>query len=146
MGLYNMGYLVVGLFTIATAVVALRSHIRTSTIVGNARARKRPSSEKPASRTRNSYRATAIVGNENACEAIRAIENKKFLVLDKDIPALPVSNCDATRCDCTYAHFEDRRNADGDRRGPVGLHSELHRYLGQVEQRVRRGRRVADWT
>lgn len=145
MGMSNIGYLAIGLFAIVAVVLALQSKMRAPIKGPNARAKKRNTSPNRAARTRNSYRATAIVGNESACDAVRAIENTRFLVLDKDIPAIPLLNCDANKCACTYAHYEDRRNVDGNRRGPVGLHSELHKYLGQSEQRFRRGRRVTDW-
>jgi hypothetical protein len=145
MGSSSIVFLVIGLFSIVAVVLALRSNIRASNKHTTAGAKKSRSSEKPTSSKRNPYRATAIVGSKNFCEAVREIADKRFLVSDKDIPPIPLPNCDAANCACTYAHFEDRRSTDGDRRGPVGLHSELHRYLGQVEQRIKRGRRVADW-
>jgi hypothetical protein len=144
MGLANIGYLVIGLFAIVAVVLALQSNSWRSHKGTKAGAKKSGSSEKPTSRKRNSYLATAIVCRENSCAAVRAIGNTRFLVADNDIPSLPLLNCDVAKCACTYAHYEDRRD-DENRRGLIGLHSELHRYVGQLEQRVKRGRRVSDW-
>lgn len=145
MGLSVIGYLVIGLFATAAVFLALRSPMRAAHTRANAAAAKSHPSEKPASRKSNPYRATAIVGSKNICSAAGAIIEKRFLVADKDIPQLPLLDCDAAHCACTYKHYEDRRDNHGDRRGPRGLHSELHRYIGQLERRMRRGRRVMDW-
>jgi hypothetical protein len=141
----SVGYLVVGLLAIAAVVVALRANVRSPHKHTSAGAKKPVAPAKSTASKRNPYRATAIVGCKNVCAAVSEIAGKRFLVSDRNVPPLPLSNCNAVKCTCTYAHYEDRRSYDGDRRGPVGLQSELHRYLGQVEQRVKPGRRVADW-
>jgi len=141
----SAGYLVIGLLAIAAVVLTLRSNIHSPNKHTSASAKKPCAAAESTSGKGNPYRATAIVGCKHLCAAVSEIAGKRFLVSDRNLPPLPISNCDAAKCACTYAHFDDRRCMDGDRRGPTGLHSELHRYLGQVEQRMRRGRRVADW-
>ena len=145
MDIASAGYLVIGLLAIAAVVFTLQSNIRSPHKHTSANARKPGAAVKSTAGKRNPYRATAIASCKNACAAVSEIAGKRFLVSDRNIPPLPLSNCAAAKCACTYAHFDDRRCMDGDRRGPVGLHSELHRYLGLVEQRMTRGRRAADW-
>jgi hypothetical protein len=145
MGLTYIGYLTLGMVAIVAVVLALRSNIRAPNNGKEAGAKKFRSSDKRNSTKANPYRATAIVSGENNCQAAKAIGEKRFLVADRDIPRLPLTNCDVANCTCTYSHYEDRRNEDGERRGPMGLHSELHQYFGQMERRVKRGRRELDW-
>lgn len=145
MGVSSIGYLIIGLLAIVAVVLALRSSVRSPNKQASASAKKSKSTAKSTSGKTNSYRATAIVGGKNVCTAVNEIAGQRFLVSGNNIPRLPLSNCDVARCACTYAHFEDRRCMDGDRREPVGLHFQLYRNLGQVEQRILRGRRVADW-
>jgi hypothetical protein len=145
MGLANIGYLIFGLVAITAVILGLRSNIQLPDKDKTAKVKKPDSSETPRSKTRNPYLATAIVSRENCCAAVTAIGNTRFLVADNDVPPLPLLNCNVAKCACTYAHFADRRDHDGDRRGPIGLHSELHRYVGQLEKRLQRGRRVSDW-
>jgi hypothetical protein len=141
----SIGYLVIGLLATAAVVLALRANVRSPHKHTSARAKKPVAAGESTSSNRNPYRATAIVGCKNLCAAVSELAGKRFLVSDNNTPPLPLSNCNATKCACTYAHFDDRRSMEGDRRGPIGLHSELHKYLGQAEQRMSRGRRVADW-
>lgn len=92
------------------------------------------------------FSAKSIAPGESACAAVLAIGDKRFLDADKNIPVLPLDNCDASRCRCTYVQHEDRREYNEDRRHPNSLHSELYNKDGNSERRQRkRGRRKTDW-
>lgn len=111
----------------------------------NAGSTKPRSSEKSRPDSKKRYRATSIVCGETSCAAVRAIEGKRFLVIDNDVPQIPVPQCDAKKCTCVYAHHEDRRDKDNDRRGPRGLRSDLHTHVTGSDRREKRGRRKSDW-
>ena len=144
MGITGIAYLAIALLAIAAVVLALRANIRSPNTHSSVSAKKPAAAVKSTSAKRNPYRAIAIATGENPCAAANDIAGQRFLMSERNVPPLPLPNCDAAKCACTYSHFEDRRDKDGDRRGPVGLNSELHRYRGQVEQRKTRGRRASD--
>jgi hypothetical protein len=138
-------FLVLILVGIAATALVLRSNKQTPTKNKNTEARKRNSIEKSTSYTKTPYQATAIVCGENSCEAVMAISGKRFLDADKNIPLIPLPNCDTPKCSCTYAHYLDRRNTDEIRRAPHGLKSQLYPQIENVERRLKRGRRTSDW-
>jgi len=129
----------------AAAVLVLRSNKKTPEKDMDSGAKKRDSAQKLAANPTNPYRATAIVCGENSCEAVRAISGKRFLDADKDIPHVPLPNCDTPQCSCKYERFLDRRDTDVIRRAPPGLRGQLHLHMGNVERRLKRGRRTSDW-
>jgi len=43
----------------------------------------------------------------DACESVKKLRHKRFL--PAEAPSLPLPGCDAVRCHCRYAHFDDRR-------------------------------------
>ena len=95
---------------------------------------------------RNPWRATSIVFNEKACDAVKELGGKRFLDADRNTPKLPLPDCDVTECDCKYARHEDRRDETEDRRNPNALKADLYDQPGQVSRRSRkRGRRKTDW-
>lgn len=54
------------------------------------------------------YRSVQVHANSaDCCEAARAIEGKRFL--STEVPRLPLEDCDADDCRCTYELFDDRR-------------------------------------
>lgn len=56
----------------------------------------------------NKYRAVEIVVNDaNGCQAAKALTGQRFLA--ESTPMLPLSDCDAASCKCTYKRFSDRR-------------------------------------
>ncbi len=79
---------------------------------------------------------------KNACDAAKAIADKRFL--SNEAPPLPLPDCDSSNCQCKYAHYDDRRFGDSDRRITSSLQSTLHKAAGQSERRERKGRRKAD--
>jgi len=138
-------FLVLILVGIAATALVLRSHKQTPKKDMNTGAKKRNSTEKLASNPTNPYRATAIICGENSCEAVKAISGKRFLDADKDIPQVPLPNCDTPKCSCNYEHYLDRRNTDAIRRAPPGLKNQLYPHIENVERRLKRGRRTSDW-
>ena len=94
---------------------------------------------------RSPYRATSVICGENACSAAREIQGTRFLDVDRNVPKLPLTGCDAGHCACTYEHHDDRRSSDEDRRHPNALQADLYAHSGNEERRsTRRGRRKTD--
>ena len=60
-----------------------------------------------ATRTAHPYHAVSIRFGKSACEAAKALAGQRILA--KDAPRLPLSKCDAERCGCVFAHYDDRR-------------------------------------
>ena len=85
------------------------------------------------------YHAVSVRASGNACPAVRALGNTRFLSMEA--PLLPVPECtDPSRCRCRYRHWDDRR--EGPRRdADHGLPGAL---WTQRERRERTGRRSTD--
>jgi len=94
----------------------------------------------------NPWRATSIIHGRHACDAVKDIANKRFLDIEKAIPALPLPNCDVTACNCKYAFYEDRRAQTEDQRHPATQQSDQYGKTGGTDQRreEERGRRQDD--
>ena len=138
-------FLVLILVGVAAAALVLRSNKQTAKKDTKSGPKKRNSSQKLAAKPINPYRATAIICGDNSCEAVKVISGKRFLDADKDIPHIPLPNCDTPKCSCKYEHYLDRRNTEEIRRAPPGLRSQLHLHIENVERRLKRGRRTSDW-
>jgi hypothetical protein len=145
MGTSIIVFLALILVGVAAAALVLRSNKQRPKKDVNTGAKKQNSSQKFASNSINRYRATAIICNENACEAVKVISGKRFFDADKDIPQIPLPNCDTPKCSCKYERYLDRRVTDEIRRAPPGLKSQLHPHIENVERRLKRGRRTSDW-
>lgn len=146
----TIAFLVIGIVGVAIVALALRAKGTSSSrekvaSTPKSRTAKTRTAEQVRSPPSNRYKATSITCGENSCAAVRAIKDKRFLVKDNDIPQIPVPGCDVKKCTCVYAHHEDRRDPDNDRRGPRGLRSDLHSFAIGSERRTRRGRRKSDW-
>lgn len=73
-------------------------------MTGNER---RPANRRPASL----YRGVQIIAcDEGSCRAAGVLAGQRFLA--DEIPKLPLDQCDATNCQCTYKLFDDRRTGD----------------------------------
>lgn len=108
---------------------------------------KKPKPKKAAPVARNPYRSTSIQVDDHACEAARNIAGKRFLDTDRNVPKVPLPECDASACHCKYAHHTDRRDSEEDQRQPSALRSELYEASGKPNRRQRkRGRRKSDWS
>jgi len=59
--------------------------------------------------TPQDFRAVQIIARRNgACDAVRAMEDKVFLI--REAPLLPLQDCTCrTSCACKYKHLNDRR-------------------------------------
>jgi hypothetical protein len=130
---------------VAAVALVLRSNKQTPKKDMNTRAKKQNSSQKSASNITKPHRATAVICGENSCEAVMAISGKRFLDADKNLPQIPLSNCDTSKCSCKYEHYVDRRDTGEIRRAPPGLKSQLYPHIENVERRLKRGRRTSDW-
>ncbi|MEH6583418.1 MAG: hypothetical protein V7754_15885 [Halioglobus sp.] len=87
----------------------------------------------------NPFYATSICSLESGCPEVKALASKRFL-LDEVLP-IPLPNCSADSCQCTYIHHGDRRTGLRDRREVKDL-NESDSAWGR---RVGRGRRKSDW-
>jgi len=144
--MYIVAFIIVLLLAIFIVAVSRKTTVENPGTLGfnggNAYKNRRENPPAP----RNPYRATSIVSDEGACEAVMAIGNKRFLDTERNIPKLPLPGCDVARCNCKYLHHEDRRASQEDRRIPNALQAQLYDRTGQVNRRARkRGRRKTDW-
>jgi hypothetical protein len=79
---------------------------------------------------RNPWRATSIVYDKHACNAVKAIGTKRFLDNEKNTPKLPLTDCDASTCNCNYVNHEYRREYNDDQRLPGSLHDKAQVLFG----------------
>jgi hypothetical protein len=94
---------------------------------------------------RSRYQAVSISYGPNACDAARAVKDKRFRVAEA--PLTPLPECtSAMSCSCKYVHYEDRRSNKGDRRLPAALSSELFESTGRANKRQMEGRRTTDFS
>ncbi len=56
------------------------------------------------------FHAMSIRPGLDSCEAAKKLKGKRLL--SKAAPSLPLSECEATDCQCWYEHFADRRLDD----------------------------------
>jgi len=71
-----------------------------------------------SSRRQKEFAAVSIKTGPRACAAANYLKGKRFL--SNQAPALPLSKCDISDCQCKYAYFRDRRSED-DRRYPSAI-------------------------
>ncbi len=91
----------------------------------------------------NKYHGIAVMCEDDACAAAKALGKKRFL--SHEAPPIPLPNCDSANCHCRYEHFEDRRSGDDERRSTFSLQTDLHSSAGNEERRAKkRGRRKTD--
>jgi hypothetical protein len=70
-----------------------------------------------------------------ACRAAQLLQGHRFLA--KDAPNLPLRECSAARCSCTFSKLPDRRS-DGRRVETGGLHTTLFIAANRRTKRDRR--------
>lgn len=132
------------LFAIAASLLVVAIYRTTRNVKKNS-PRTGTSAINAGLQEKNPWRATSIVHGRHACEAVKAIANKRFLEIEKIIPALPLPNCDVPACTCKYVFYEDRRAHTEDRRQPASLQSEQYLKTGGTNRRRKpRGRRKGD--
>jgi hypothetical protein len=128
------------LFVIAASLLVLVIYKTSSNVK---KTRRRTSKNAASLQAGSPWRATSIVHGKHACEAVKAIANKRFLDIEQIIPALPLPNCNVSACSCKYEFFEDRRTHTEDRRHLASLQSKA--YSGGPNRRQKkRGRRKGD--
>ena len=93
---------------------------------------KRPIGVHRSGNPHNRYQAASINYGGCACSAVKAIGEKRFLA--EQAPPVPLSECNAERCDCKYVRHADRRIRD-DRRAVYCLQTDLHAVSGEAESR-----------
>jgi len=76
-----------------------------------------------------------------ACDAVKRIAGRRFLV--RDVPPIPVPDCDSPDCKCFYIRFKDRRLWVEDRRAHFSLSTDLYRKGDNEDRRKHKDRRVS---
>jgi hypothetical protein len=85
------------------------------------------------------YHCVEVVAGVHACAAAQALKHVKLL--SADAPKLPLATCEwPADCDCTYEHFDDRRQ--GSRRSDEHVVKAIAYTVD--ERRCGHGRRVTD--
>ncbi len=91
---------------------------------------------------RDPFHAVAIRPGPAPCNAVVAIQSKRFL---SDVaPALPLAECGSAACRCKYEHYMDRRGEQSDRRIGRTLVAEVAEFWSRRERRRAEGRRQDD--
>jgi hypothetical protein len=147
--------LLLAVIAVSALFVIMRSKARQPTTAvtrangkaaANGKAKATTGSKTSAVAPRHPYRATSIVFDDAACNAVKALGRKRFLDRDRDVPKLPLKDCGSSQCTCKYAHHDDRRDSSEDRRHPSGLKAELYERGSDPNRRQKkRGRRKSDW-
>jgi hypothetical protein len=81
------------------------------------------------------FSAVQIRPRSGACRAAQLLQGHPFLA--KNAPALPLRECNAERCSCTFSKLPDRRN-DGRRLEHGGLSASLFLAMNRRTKRDRR--------
>jgi hypothetical protein len=103
---------------------------------------KRVNSDKTATPSSNAYHAVSIKCGPQPCEQVLAMDGKRFL--PAEVSQFPLADCTSSNCQCKFVHYDDRRDADSDKRAPTALRSELYTSSGRPERRDTGGRRKSD--
>jgi len=88
------------------------------------------------------FRAAEIEFDDCACEAVMAMQGQRFLV--RDVPPIPVPDCDKPNCQCSYVRYRDRRHWTEDRRATYSLKTSHYIQSDSKERRLVQDRRAAD--
>lgn len=104
-----------------------------------ARVRPRSTREKRVPYSQLPFRGLVIRPGSHTCAAVRQLVGTRFLA--KEVPRLPLSACAGAACQCSYSHFDDRREKD--RRGTAALPQGVMDAVANIERRVDRDRRSA---
>lgn len=89
----------------------------------------------PRAKQGGRFGAVQIRARLGACRAAQLLQGHRFL--SKDAPNLPLRECSAARCSCTFSKLPDRR-ADGRRIETGGLHTTLFIAANRRTKRDRR--------
>ncbi|MTI64602.1 hypothetical protein [Methylophaga sp.] len=72
------------------------------------------------------FHAVSIEPGSHPCDAAIALRGRRFLA--HEAMSLPVEGCDASRCQCTYKHYADRRRGEERRRASVAMREHFSHY------------------
>lgn len=86
----------------------------------------------------NPYHAVSIIPGDIACNAVKALQNRRYLA--NEAIKLPLEKCDAVMCHCIYQHHADRRSGR-DRRYP----SITSNNLGSIPEHRSGSDRRSNW-
>jgi len=89
----------------------------------------------PRPRVGGRFSAVQIRTRSGACKAAQLLQGQRFLA--KDAPTLPLRECKAPRCSCTFSKLPDRRS-DGRRLEHGGLSASLFIAMNRRKKRDRR--------
>lgn len=95
----------------------------------------RPEAVKSIASKNSSFHAVSIAFDKNACPAAKEMAGRRFL--STAAPKLPLPECSALRCNCTFKHYSDRR-AGKDRRSPFSAGG-LSSATGSFKKEQRQG-------
>jgi hypothetical protein len=70
------------------------------------------------SRWSNPYPAASVSHRQDACSAVQALADTRFLAWEA--PSIPVPGCTAQQCQCRYLYHPDRRAPGAERRSDEG--------------------------
>jgi len=135
------------LFAIAVGVVTHKSRMAGTGYVSSSQLvrwwRQQPPvrDHRPAA-TRRDFRAVSIKCGTDCCQAAKKLEGKRGF--PSQIPRLPLSQCKAETCSCTYVQHRDRRAGDDRRELMAGLSASLQNSNDRRARYDRRGDENAD--
>jgi hypothetical protein len=67
----------------------------------------------------NDFASVELRCGRTACKSARSLAGNAILAVEA--PVLPLANCDASTCQCSYRKIEDRRQEDGRRTSDHGI-------------------------
>lgn len=94
----------------------------------------------PQARTKSPYQAAALRCGPGACQAAQKLDGQRMLA--RDIPLIPLTDCDQADCQCHYERFDDRRTEH--RRDPSPMVQANFSGTFDWTPRKARGRRKED--
>jgi hypothetical protein len=92
--------------------------------------------------TSTPFHAVSVRAGSPCCEAVKQIENRRYL--SDEAPGLPLPQCGGPSCHCTYLHHSDRRSGARDRRYVEAPAPEVAQFWQLKNRRSTAGRRGDD--
>ena len=92
------------------AVVAVAAWVMWFLSEPRARTQPRPVARGKTAGGTSMFHAVSVRPGLDPCGAAKRLKGERFL--SKSAPSLPLSECEATDCQCWYEHFADRRLDD----------------------------------
>jgi len=129
------------LFAVAFGIVTHKSRMAGTGFVSSSQLnrlwrRQPPIRDHRPAATRRDFRAVSIKCGTDCCQAAKKLEGKRGF--PSQIPRLPLSQCKAPKCTCTFVQHKDRRAGDDRRDLVAGLSGS---FLNSDDRRGRHERR-----